>query len=762
MFTLALDENGDFEGVSRDTQPVFIAGLIYDDQDESGETLYERKRIKAYYEEVIHEAAGYSQNPLAFSYPEALHSNGIQQRDHDVVRPVKRIVKETLPGFIQDGIYRNRPLSYVDRQGNSFSFEARKGKYYLFVILKSKEGMERMLGDNAGILANDWYASNLYFHMADMLITRLLFHNPLIENIDNIALNIATRTSRTMDPGDDLAQQYRSLGYKAEPATGASIGKVFFRLTNSDMYRSIIAEEILDAERPEMKISDFKVMSIQYRRSVRNMEFLYLADSICSVLGFKMRGEGPDDWLGDITDRVGSLTGTEENLIFGYDGAEYEYSKALICFEKGNYYDALCKIFDSKIKKGAFNEFYSRLWYRKLEEDILGKGEASGVVMAVHKLCSELTTNRLDPDRLLYVLQNLDLLADRVKSALGTSESQRVLYSLYDAGVSAYCHIGDSRNAERYLEKCNEYAEKVSLEEYLNTRDKMVVFYCDYFETEKALELADENIGYQKLLAELIQAIQPYGEKSRRLISLGKSLSQRGQVLAFMRKSGAEEDFRKALGYFEKDSADYKITQSYLLHYYLDQGLRDSYLLEASDYFGGEISPSGQLAYILNEGTKKDSFINMKYAFYIFLKGMYLFRRNEITRGLWKNIRQAEKHFGKRISRKDFQFTGHPSELIFKYLCLIAMVKGDEENAVLFQERMDHCLYYCGPTEEVIRRFAKTEFYQTREDWKGRDSESASLYVFLKESFHAFGDLPDLEEEKCREFLNRTVTFMYR
>ena len=57
MFTYALDEYGDFEGLKNTNKPIYIGGVIYDDHSIRREEVIERKRIKAYYKSVISEAA---------------------------------------------------------------------------------------------------------------------------------------------------------------------------------------------------------------------------------------------------------------------------------------------------------------------------------------------------------------------------------------------------------------------------------------------------------------------------------------------------------------------------------------------------------------------------------------------------------------------------------------------------------------------------------------------------------------------------------
>ena len=45
MFTYALDEYGDFEGLKNTNKPIYIGGVIYDDHSIRREEVIERKRI---------------------------------------------------------------------------------------------------------------------------------------------------------------------------------------------------------------------------------------------------------------------------------------------------------------------------------------------------------------------------------------------------------------------------------------------------------------------------------------------------------------------------------------------------------------------------------------------------------------------------------------------------------------------------------------------------------------------------------------------
>lgn len=761
MLTYALDEYGDFEGLKQTNEPVYIGGLIYDDHSVNGEERLERKRVRAYYEAVIANAGADAQDSKGFSYPEALHSDGSGRRDHTVVRPVKERVRATLAEFIRHGTYMGNKLQYIDKNGARRDFQDRKGEYYVFVILKSDQGMTRLLSQNANILAKDDYASNLYFHMADELISRLIFYNPLINDIREISLDIATRRSAALANTSRLFREYKEQGYKAEQAEG---GKYQFRLTNPDIYRSVIAEEILDAEQPDIKIVKFNVDSIGYHGwDSKGMEFLYMSDSICSVLGFDMEGDNADDWLKCIVSRVQELTGKEENLIFGYDEIDNIYSKAWAKCSEGDYYKALSISFDAGKLEGAFAEYYRNLWFKKIEEKIAKCANVPDFNMAVRKLNETLNNNTLDQDKCFYILGVLERLAPDMEERFHSPEAKRILYTLYDIGITASCHIGDSRRAEEYFEKCTAYAGLVSLDDYLNTRNKLVVFCCDYFELDRAEELSDENIMYQELLTDLKKELKLPGVRDAGFQAMGKAYSQRGQVYAFKRDGRAEEEFRRALTHFVEGSANYKITQSYLLHVYLDADNREAYLAEAPSYFGGKKKLSDQLKYIVDEGSKNDPLINMKYALYLYVRTLYLFRLSELTDRVWSELQEIEVKFGKKIKKKEWKLTGHPSELIFKYMRMIALSRNEAEVEEKYAKRMAECLMYHGVTEDVIRKYGELEILDKKGDIERRDELSLELFRTLANNFTIFDgiDIPDDGEDRYN-WLGDHMTFMYR
>ena len=54
MITIALDENGDFEGFKNlgESAPLYIAGIVYDDGGHDKDTKYEMQRLDEYFRAV--------------------------------------------------------------------------------------------------------------------------------------------------------------------------------------------------------------------------------------------------------------------------------------------------------------------------------------------------------------------------------------------------------------------------------------------------------------------------------------------------------------------------------------------------------------------------------------------------------------------------------------------------------------------------------------------------------------------------------------
>ena len=735
MITLSLDEQGNFELNSEEThEPVIIAGILYDDKGDKQDTLNEKKRIEAYYKTVLEKG---SDGEKQLSYPGALHSNGNKKRDADIVGPAKKRVKEFLAEFLRKGTADGKEL---------LPNTPRKGEYYLFAILKTEGGMGKYLSSNANYLLRDNYGSNLYFHMAHEIVSRVLFHNPLIDDISEISMCIATRSSGFLSPGDEMARQYSEQGYK-KINENRKENTVQYSLTNADIYRTALSQEMIRSGKTNVKISSFEVKSINYSNN-KDMEFLYLADTICTYLGHNVEGSTSTAWLKRILDKGNALIPKAKTLIFAYDEIDVEYKKALEAYEYKRFFDSLRLIYDARLHPGKIAGYYSDKWFSLLEDSICGSDDTSACVDAINNLHRTLTTNELDQDRTIYILGKLEILADKLADQLNDDDGLRALYSLNDVGVCANCHIGNSKKALEYFDKCRKYAYWISIEDYLVTLNRMVETLLDNFDRSSARQIAEESLGNQRMLLALRSQIPIYRDfEYETSLGLCKALSQNAQVYAFVRDKRCVELFQEALKDLPEDTADHKITQSYLLHYYLDTGNKESYEKEATKYFGGQTSPANRFKYIMDEAFLDTPAISYRYALYVFMRGAYLFECDQLSDGLIKKlydidtvVKKAEVHAKGSKNSSFVKLTGHPSELIFKYLALIAAKRGDMDRAEQFIQETGSRLIHIGPTIQMIIMYGKAEYLDALCSIEERNKLSEDIVAYARENFESLRD----------------------
>lgn len=715
-----------------------LAGVVYDTGDNAFEEERERDRIVAYYQAVINDAG---QGDARFVYPVALHANEDPQHNKEVVSSVKAKIGETLSDFLQCGLYNGEQLTRYRRHG----------RYYVFAILKSSAGLRLSDPSSFDPFVRDGYAANLYFHMVDEYITHLLFHNPHLDQRAAIKCNFPSRVSRTLNDGERLSREFTCQRYQQE---NVDEGTHYYKITNPDIFRTLIANEITRTARFDKKIENFSVNAISYAEEQRPwQEFLYLSDTVCSYLSFGLSGRKPDDWLTEIDERLLQLIPKERAMLFGYDTIDAQFMTAWSAFETGDYYRALSLCHDATEQTGAFAEYYRRRWFPIIEQRMTEAPDPLAFKTAVHRLSESTRTDKTDQNKCLYIFERLAAVAEKIP--LTRPGDQHILYTLYDTGMTAYSHVGNSEKARAYFAKAKQYAEYADVEEYLSTLNKVVVYDCDAFAFDEAKELADENASYHELLYDLKNETIRIDGKPMRDVNYAKALSQRGQVYAFRRDDEAEQQFKTALeNCRDLSEADYGITLSYLLHFYIDRGRREDYLREAVTYFGNYTALEDQLDFVIKQnrarikGAAQLPF-NPDYALFVLIKGVYAFRMDEVNSDVRKQLLSAEKQFALKT---------HPAELIYKYLSLIFAQKEQKEEAEKFAGKMKTCLTNVGRTIEILTAYAEIEFESPGPE---RQKKARDLFCLLQQEFGLFrGEDPD-DAERVEERLQNTITYMY-
>lgn len=759
MILLSLDEYGDFE--KNDKMPLFIGGVLFDDGEDNYEEMTERERIASYYEKAISDAKAKYRNEIsdggkwedAFCYPTALHSEGNKERDTKVVRLVKEKVSATLSEFLTEGTYGGMKI-----QGkNGKLLPPRKGEYHLFVMLKSNNGKESLLRESVSDLARDDYAANLYFHMASSVVNRLIFHNPLYSGkMPSFKIDLATRS--TGEVKKDKTIEFEKLGFRKHDMYKN------YAIMNADIYRAVIAQEMVNCGRTGIQSEGFFVKSIQYKVDSKKMEFLYLADSLCSDLGFQIKSKTIDEALQIISNRVNVLNKEKENkkkanLVFGYDEIDNDFSVAWRQYEERHFFEALSIAFDAQQKKGAFAEYYKENWFGYLEERIHKITNPKEFTQCVNELSGMLKSNELNQEKLLYILKHFEITMDNVRDEYkGSDDLQVTMYKLYDAGVSAFCHVGNAKKAEEYYEKCKKEASGIGVDAFLQTTNKYVVCKEDSFEWDEALELAKNTRDNQQLASEMKETVLDVHGKSKHLEE-AKATSQMARILAEMRDMEAIQYFREALDAMESSSANYKITQSYLLHFYADMGMKEAFESEANEYFDEATNYNQRLKYIINVCGQNGSIVSVKYALYVYVRGLFCFALEKVDDKLWAKLQNLNEDLEKK---NDKVLGGHPWEITYKYLEMIAIHRKDNEARDKFRRLRESCLEKKGDTIVALEMFGDAELADYAGERSCRDALTEDLACFMKERFRVFENVHFSEDgdNRYRE-LGEYFSFMY-
>ena len=734
MITIALDENGDFEGLNgKVEEPVFIAGLLYDDRGDEADTEYERERIVSYYQSVC--------KTVGVHYPEGLHVNHAENNYQEVSK-VKEEVDATLGEFLRYGTYQKKVLSSIPR----------RGQYTLFMQLKSNQGKRTLQGRELCKMVKDDFASNLYMHMAEDVVSRVIFHNPYCPDIRCVRFDLPTRMAVIDKSLKDKIDEYRQLGYKdyafAKDEPDYASTKVYLQVANDNNYRAAISREIIASGRIDLDVERMTVNSTYYGgfgsdiSAAKRMAFLHIADSICSFLNWGRKGNSPADWLDYFAEKASQLNGSDKNLFFAYDDIDVLFAQAWQSYEKGDYFQALCLAFAGKNSSSKLTAFYQQHWFPLLEQVVCQHANPDALDWTLHHFQQYSYCENLQADCFYYIFM---ILRRTVAEQMTQGRLDKAAaFAFYDAGISACNHIGQSEMAGKCFRKCKELAPAVDIEMYLRTLNKYAVWRNDVLDFEAAREVAEIIVIYAKELREMRGRL--FGNEAAASAAYGRALSQCGQAYAFLHDERAENTFIEALGHFDKDSNDYSITLSYLLHYYIDQKDTKKYDNYAKVYFGGQTDAEKQFDFLMKAGQGSEPRFTLRYAFFVFIKGLYRLHRANLKGQLRTNLLNIENTF--RHYGVEDQIAGHPWELIYKYLAILAYQQGKKDIAQAYMYKSASVIRNDGPIVSAILENGKREFSQLIGDKKA----CAKAEHTMVEKFHATGNdfsIDEIVERLC-------------
>ncbi len=105
------------------------------------------------------------------------------------------------------------------------------------------------------------------------------------------------------------------------------------------------------------------------------------------------------------------------------------------------------------------------------------------------------------------------------------------------------------------------------------------------------------------------------------------------------------------------------------------------------------------------------------------------------------------------------QINGHPWELIYKYIALIAIKKGELENIEDCRYKVESTIDRDGLIINIIERFGLAQIEDVLDDIKARDEYSKKV---LMDICHENDKIEPVPEDEAYEKLDKLITYMYR
>ena len=744
MITIAIDEYGDFNFLkpnSKNTDNkknvLYISGIVYNDLDDSQDANFERQRLDRFFrviadkENVSYSEAFYSKQkgevsesnsddlPTETMYLNMLDSEeeNSEENSYAAKKTVyisekakyKRAIAAALPEFFAHGTYNGEELVPVPR----------RGFYSIAVMLKSEKGKSMFNDEQTGVLSHDDTVSNLYWHMADATVSRLVFHNPYNLDVNRVQFDLPTRITEVAADNPIKIEEFKALGFKEyvfPRGTKPNPHKVYFQVANEFNYRAALELKSVDYNRLNMDIKTFKALSINYdakgRLETEKYAFLYLANFLCGHFSFygKLHTLVSDmsrfEAIRKLTDE---LNGSAPNLLFVYDDVDINYEQAMIEFCRQNYVAALSHLYDGAHGESNFAEFYRTEWFPHIEELIHGEMDVRGIERAIQDLAYYADDTNCNANKLVYMFKHLEQLVISLENQ--ELLDGRIAYAFYDTGMTAFNHVGDNSLAEYCFLECRHWSRYVPIEDYLLTLKRHVVSFVDCYLYNDALQTSRDIVSMEEHIQTLRAKL--YGSDIGASISLGQAYSQLGQVYAYLQDPDAEKFFKNALSIFDDTSSDAYRTQSYLLHYYIEVGDKASYEQLAVDYFGGNHTLADQLSYIQSLPEQEVHVQSMAFALYVYVKALYVLYRDDIGAFITNQLHRIEQDI-----RKAVLINSHPWELIYTYLSLIALQAGNNPLAIVWRDKIKNSVY--NPGKPITHRmiYGLMRFYEQVNDTK--------------------------------------------
>jgi len=634
--TICLDESGTFEQATNKIR--FIGGFIYEHNEKNKPWDEEKKALEELFRLFCQKRN--------IDFPTGLHA--FENRMHSTV------------------LHENVINHMRETPGYSLVIYMQNG------LMPKSDKDTRIICDSLG--------SNLYEHMLNDFLCNILFHTQKYIGTLNVNLEVARRSMKTTD--SKRTQFYKDLGYDFNILND---GSYLWYLTNQQTVKSSISRYMRQNKIDNVNIQTLTVESMKYSNvddeTISKQTGLYAADLCCDYLRECLVSL-------QIKDAVKHLRKLEPTvLVYVYDHLDELWGE-LMRAHRGNDYVKLLDCY-AEIQSST-DEYRQRCkeilkWLSNMENTELRQTVER--VRSNYYFKGEYEKSRL----MLEILDNC--FNDKYRE---TSQYATSLYDIADLLMSCWNHKGNRGKAYEYLQKCDilRKSNHIDLDTVILTRIRYISALENDFMFEDALGDIDNLIDIirRDIENKNERALEfAIFEKTEDLVvqknpQLGKCLSIKGRLLAFMQKYNESLFcFEEALQQIE-DYDNKLITLSYLLHMAISKNDKSLYEKYECEYYN--ISESKDRDAVLLEEfnglimKRKD----MRYSIFVYLKALNQFYTEvgmpEERRALIKKIIHTNyEKIGCDVSQ-------HPFESIYKYLSLLAAKIGEEKISDAFVGRL--------------------------------------------------------------------------
>lgn len=668
MIIVSLDEGGQFENAETARKHMFIGGTIFTCDNEQ-KLNKELKRMQRFFMDAC--------KVNGAKYPVDLHFNHHGNINYDIAGRVKKTLERDVADFFSGR--------------GKWNSDKPNGKYLLYAMASDRSGIDSFWAKGISNLLNDDIGSNRYEHMAYRSIENILFYNPRLMDDNDVRLDLATRLV-VPKQGTELFEEIEELGHKEHQNV-----KGKYLATDATGFRAALASAIQNTQRNKLQV-DLNVQPIRYYNHKTNLSqgFLYMADTLCTIFDNMLKKKKVlSDAMDSLQDLCDKLVGEGNSYLWVYDEIDQGYRRAIQLYEDKNYFDSIKVLYDNVVCNTEFGKVYQP-WIEAMQGLYISDPNKAAVQHGIDDLY-DYAMSSTEPNVVLqyshFAFPIFEKMSQKIKDQRGMYNT---LFKLYRIDIIRHNHEGDYIGAAKAYDKCQEYKDYISIEDFIKLRNTKSVMLLDALKSSEAIEFTRDTLSIEEQLVPIKEKM--FADKDTAFVTYGRVLSQLGQCYAFSgRYDEAYKCFEEALTKFGENVFNKYMTLSFLLHAAVEAGDKDKYEQYAVVYFESK-DRLKQLENIVYSDK-----LSKEYALYLFLKAQYTFYVKENPERIMKKVTELIPNI------TNAQRIDNPWEMIYKYCAFIYL---NMKQRKLADEYMDKAMTCIENPVGIIRKILDNNRYE--------------------------------------------------